>query len=645
MWSLGCVLFCIGTRESVAFSEPDRVRYCDGVQSFNHRNLSINLGKDGISLIQKLLSPDPYQRPNAKEALLHPWFIGSATVSPHLLQTSPAPDLSAAEKLHSPSQHNYNSFLQSTLSTQSSINIRKSHHPNQGSGQHSGESIEEHQQINLEGNRNTKPLTISNGQTFREPPPDSTIIDRPKYFNTESNQTFKQSVSDGAVIDQSRHLGDKTSKIPRPNPFRERPKAIVKDSNDENNHRPGPLFSFFDKGISQLKVGVKEHRRDHAVQIENGRLESSEPCVNKNTRQLEDVINKMQFQSRMFGPPEDERDQISAESDSDEIGLDQSRERKTSQSSRRSFPPPRPRRRSPVPEQHFNNVRLPPDITLLYGQYRPPPSAAPPRAEYPMREEIFENARPPPHLQHIYGQYPPPPPPPRGEYPVPEQNLEIVRLPPGIEPLDGKHPPPALLGVPSATSDERLEPLRRKNIKFQENTNRYPDVRRVLLAKGSHNYNKLRGFSYESPAALNLSTMKISQHCDEHPDDHRYSDDGLRHLDTQRSTSKVESSMDEYAPGDSLRPEEQLRHQKTGKARRGIFPFFRTYHDRFPVQKLPQPQESPQAQPLSSKNLELLLAQHGQSNRKRLSPKLGATCGDSIAPSSKINMKKTWGGI
>ena len=121
MWSLGCVLFNIGARGHLAFSESDLVRYVDGRLPFNHTAREIHFGTDGVSLIKWLLQPDPERRLSALEALRHPWLSSEGQ---HLFLSMPSADTSLKRRSISPpkpplADHwNYNSFLQSTLSSQ-----------------------------------------------------------------------------------------------------------------------------------------------------------------------------------------------------------------------------------------------------------------------------------------------------------------------------------------------------------------------------------------------------------------------------------------------------------------------------------------------------------------------------------------------
>jgi serine/threonine protein kinase len=110
MWSLGCVLFNISSQGQRVFSESDLVRYCDRMLPFNPRKLPHCLGDSGESLMKALLNVEPEQRPNATEALQHRWFIAAGTT---VLNTVSI----IQPKSQSLGRQNYNSFLDSTLST------------------------------------------------------------------------------------------------------------------------------------------------------------------------------------------------------------------------------------------------------------------------------------------------------------------------------------------------------------------------------------------------------------------------------------------------------------------------------------------------------------------------------------------------
>ena len=127
MWSIGCVLFNIGTRGHVTFSEPDLVRYCDGTLSFNARRKTIHLGDDAVCLIKRLLKPDPEHRPSAADALQFSWFIPSSDLSQSnfSLQMSTGPIMPPVVQLPT-SQRDYNSFLQSTLSHPAELDVNPS---------------------------------------------------------------------------------------------------------------------------------------------------------------------------------------------------------------------------------------------------------------------------------------------------------------------------------------------------------------------------------------------------------------------------------------------------------------------------------------------------------------------------------------
>ena len=135
MWSLGCVLFSLSTKEQEPFSTFDLVRYCDGALPFNHKNLPMSLDEIGIDLLKSLLSPNPRYRPNATDTLRHFWFTDNKSViqqspspqpesavqrklavQPEVPRLGPLPIVVAAS--YSNTGRNYNSFLQSTSSTQ-----------------------------------------------------------------------------------------------------------------------------------------------------------------------------------------------------------------------------------------------------------------------------------------------------------------------------------------------------------------------------------------------------------------------------------------------------------------------------------------------------------------------------------------------
>lgn len=74
IWSLGCVLFNISSKGHTAFPTMLSLeRYCDGLDSFNSRNLPIHLGNHGKTFLELLLRPEPDERPSAAEALEHLW--------------------------------------------------------------------------------------------------------------------------------------------------------------------------------------------------------------------------------------------------------------------------------------------------------------------------------------------------------------------------------------------------------------------------------------------------------------------------------------------------------------------------------------------------------------------------------------------
>lgn len=74
MWSLGCVLFNLGTCGKLAFSRIDLMRYCDGMVQFNPKDFPIHLSDEGEAFVRNLLKVDQKQRPSAAEALQHPWL-------------------------------------------------------------------------------------------------------------------------------------------------------------------------------------------------------------------------------------------------------------------------------------------------------------------------------------------------------------------------------------------------------------------------------------------------------------------------------------------------------------------------------------------------------------------------------------------
>ena len=123
IWSLGCVLFNIGTRGHLTFSEANLVRYCDGTSPFNVQGRVFYLEDQAVSLVKWLLHPDPEHRPNAADALQYRWLATdldtpALEVSYDSSETPLSygvPHEAQPAKLQ---ERNYNSFLQSTLSKQ-----------------------------------------------------------------------------------------------------------------------------------------------------------------------------------------------------------------------------------------------------------------------------------------------------------------------------------------------------------------------------------------------------------------------------------------------------------------------------------------------------------------------------------------------
>ena len=604
MWSLGCVLFCIGTRESVAFSEPDRVRYCDGVQSFNHRNLSINLGKDGISLIQKLLSPDPDQRPNATEALLHPWFHGSATVSQHSIQIPPASDLSAAEKSQSTSQHNYNSFLQPTFSTESSIDIGKNRPQNRGSRRPSGESIVEHQQIYPEGNRNTKSL---------EPPADSTIIDLPKHPKTETNHTFKRSVSDEAVIGYERESG-----------------ASDNTARRETITQVGPQQTrntlAIDRRISHLEIELEECRQYCALFRGMVRPEILRD-VDVRMRLLEDDLEASRYRREVERAKElydSWRPQVIGGHLDDEIyhrpGTPSRRhvkelDHETHWKPAVRWPPTAYRRASSDRDEgilpfkqsssdnmvtHLQSSKIGPlehEGDQISGQ-----SGSDNRILSHFRDLEKEK-----HQNSIRFLTPAPPPPP------PSRSVERTYPPPHLRSVRRTYSPP-----PSSTLFSYPQPSCLSFQQFEENRNKCPNAKKIQTFMRSPSYK----ISSESPDTLNLPNIKTGQHFDKYTGDHRWSDDRSRHPDTQRPKVGYELFPDECFDNSSVEP--CLSSSSSSTSIRA----YDALGDSLPAGIQLRPTKT---------NKFIRLFNRYLANKTYDDGSIIADCGDSIAPNSRIH--------
>lgn len=74
IWSLGCVLFRLLTRQLPSTSPSSLVRYYRSKISFPVDPLNQNnVSTDGIAIVSELMKPRPADRMNVSAALLHSW--------------------------------------------------------------------------------------------------------------------------------------------------------------------------------------------------------------------------------------------------------------------------------------------------------------------------------------------------------------------------------------------------------------------------------------------------------------------------------------------------------------------------------------------------------------------------------------------
>lgn len=73
VWSLGCVLFRLLTRQLPFVSPSSLLRYYRSKVPFPITALNQNISKDGIAIISEMMKARPADRMNASAALLHSW--------------------------------------------------------------------------------------------------------------------------------------------------------------------------------------------------------------------------------------------------------------------------------------------------------------------------------------------------------------------------------------------------------------------------------------------------------------------------------------------------------------------------------------------------------------------------------------------
>jgi serine/threonine protein kinase len=109
IWSLGCVVYYISTRQVPFLRPTDTRRFCQGILPFPEEPLVPRMSETGIRFIKRLLIPEPVSRLSAENALKDPWVISALTDRRKLKPTASSTGSIEATEIAGPARYNSSS--------------------------------------------------------------------------------------------------------------------------------------------------------------------------------------------------------------------------------------------------------------------------------------------------------------------------------------------------------------------------------------------------------------------------------------------------------------------------------------------------------------------------------------------------------